>query len=543
MRADYKCIAPNRLGHPTAHSFSQPYLLLLAAMPQPLATLNLQPPPLENIEVTDGSRSGSPTKVSETYPPHIDTAMSTPQDNNIPPRPSAFVFSASTILEIPGRLAHPPSIKSIGKQWAIAPEIAVSLDDILTMRHLSPLSLKDFEQYLLFEEYGAENLYFLLWLNDYATQFHSGGSPRRLYYSVARTKATFFSSDSQYELNLAAVRIAEFYSLVDSAAPGKSPAPPHPDSFVAIRGDVEVMLRTSARRFVQSRSHNASTQRALCITFGGLLTMAIALAPLMVSRFSEHNRYIRFGMIPPLWLGFTVFLSSINGVCLVLYLMGGSRQLHPFELIRPDISAPVRHESQSPYQASLVTLDSTHDAKVPPMSSSASSFVQYPSATDALQATRPPGNFSAPPNVYVLPQIRPSTPIMQLRFEFETAAFIPSQEDDCAATSDQASTYGESTIADSTSAPSAATRSSTTKLVFDFDALPTKTLTSTTGPPVLRAAGGKGIKRLITRTFGPVTRVRNPVISRAQWEVAIRSMVVAATFALTVSGVLVAAPI
>ncbi|CAE6445952.1 unnamed protein product [Rhizoctonia solani] len=542
MRADYKCIALNRLGCPIARLFSQPCLLLLVTMPQPPVTLNLQSSPFEGIEVTDGNRSGSPIKASKTYPPHLDPAMSTPQDNSIPPRPPAFVFSASTLLEIPGRLSHPPSIKSIGKQWVIVPEMAVSLDDILAMRHLSPLSLKDFEQYLLFEEYGAENLYFLLWLNDYTAQFHSGGSPRGLYYSVARAKATFFSSDSQYELNLAAVRISEFYTLVDSA-PGKSPAPPHPDSFVAIRGDVEVMLRTSARRFVQSRSQNASTQRALCITFGGLLTMAIALAPLMVSRFSEHNRYIRFGMIPPLWLGFTVFLSSVNGVCLVLYLMGGSRQLHPFELIRPAISTPVQHESRSIYQASLVTLDSTHDAKVPPISSSASSFVQYPSATHALQGMQPPDHFSAPPNVYVLPQIRPSTPIMQSRFDFETAAFIPCQEDGCTTMSDQASTYGESTSADSTSAPSATTRSSATKLAFDFDALPAKTLTSTTGPPILRAAGGKGIKRLITKAFGPITRVRSPVISRAQWEVAIRSMVVAAMVALIVSGVLVAAPI
>jgi hypothetical protein len=140
---------------------------------------------------------------------------------------------------------------------------------------------------------------------------------------LARAKATFFSSDSQYELNLAAVRISEFYALVDGVAPGESPGPPRPDAFAAIRGDVEVMLRTSARRFVKSRSRNAGTQRVLCIIFGGLLTMAIALAPLMVSRFSDRNRYIRFGMIPPLWVGLTVFLCSANGICLVLVCFSG----------------------------------------------------------------------------------------------------------------------------------------------------------------------------------------------------------------------------
>ncbi|KDN35572.1 hypothetical protein RSAG8_11487, partial [Rhizoctonia solani AG-8 WAC10335] len=292
-------------------------LLLLVAMTRPPATINFQSTPLEDIKLDDRKASASPFTASASAYPQIDaTAMSTPpQDDSIPLGPRPFVCSASAVLEIPGRLAPP---LSAGKQWTFVPEMAVSLEEILAMRHLSPLSLKDFEQYLLFEEYGAENLYFLLWLNDYTVQFHSAGAPRHLYHSVARAKATFFSSDSQYELNLAAVRISEFYALVDSAALGEYPTPPHPHAFAAIRGDVEVMLRTSARRFVQSRSRNVSTQRALCIIFSGFLTMAIALAPLMISRFLEHNRYIRFGMIPPLWLGFTVFLCAANGICLIL---------------------------------------------------------------------------------------------------------------------------------------------------------------------------------------------------------------------------------
>ncbi|CAE6334441.1 unnamed protein product, partial [Rhizoctonia solani] len=502
----------------------------------------------QSDKINDGEMSASTAKASPSvYPPPINanTPPKSTLDNSIPPRPRPYVFSGSTLLDIPSRLARPPSVKSVGKQWTMVPEMSVSLDEILAMRHLSPLSLKDFEQYLLFEEYGAENLYFLLWLNDYAALYHAGNPPLRLYHSLVRAKATFFSSDSQYELNLAAVRISEFYALVDGlvdgVAPGEAPAPPHPDAFAAIRTDVEVMLRTSARRFVKSRSRNAGTQRVLCVIFGGLLTMAIALAPLMVSHFSERNRYIRFGMIPPLWLGLTVFLCSANGVCLILYLMGGSRQLHPFELVRPAISAPVPREPQSPYQASFTTIDTSHDVKGQPLGSS---FVQYPNAVHSPQQARAHVDLSSRPDVYVLPRIRPGTPIMESAFEFETAGFIPSQDDDDTATmSDHASTYVESTIAPSASAQTAGARSSVTKFNFDFDALPSKTLNSTSGPPTLEAARGNGIKRMLTKVAGPVTRVSSPVISRAQWEVVIRSMVVAALFALIVSGILVAVPI
>ncbi|CAE6498149.1 unnamed protein product [Rhizoctonia solani] len=517
-------------------------------MTRPPVTLKLQSIPSEDIKIDQGNMSASTVKASpSTYLPHSRTTSSSKpsQDHSIPPRPRPFILSPSTLLDIPGRLARPPSVKSVGKQWSIVPEMAVSLDEILAMRHLSPLSLKDFEQYLLFEEYGAENLYFILWLNDYATQYHTGSSSLHLCRSVARAKATFFSSESQYELNLAAVRISEFYAAVDCTAPGESPVPPHPDAFAAIRGDVEVMLRTSARRFVKDRSRNAGTQRALCVVFGGLFTMAIALAPLMISRFSDHNRYIRFGMIPPLWLGFTVFLCSVNGVCLILYLMGGSRQLHPFELVRPTISEPIRREPQSSYRASLTTLDTTHDSKIPPTYSSAASFVQYPSAAHTPHRARSHDavDLSSRPDIYVLPRIRPTTPIMDPEFEFETSGFIPSQEDDAMTVSDQASTYIESIAAPSTTVQSAGARSSATKFTFDFDTLPAKTLNATSGPPTLEAAHGKGMKGLLTKVFGPVTRIRSPVISRAQWEVVIRSMAVAAMVALIISSVFVAVPI
>lgn len=184
--------------------------------------------------------------------------------------------------------------------------------------------------------------YFILWLNDYTTQCDTGKSSIQLKHSIARAKASFFSSDSQYQLNLAASRVDEFFTIagatVDpmlddaqnhrvyfpdfsskSSAPRDSPkAVPHPSAFASVRADVELMLRTSARRFVRARSRNAGYQRAFCVVLGGLQTIAIALAPLLVSILRKQGRWVRLGMFPPLWMGLTILLCSLNGICLVI---------------------------------------------------------------------------------------------------------------------------------------------------------------------------------------------------------------------------------
>lgn len=42
--------------------------------------------------------------------------------------------------------------------FKVVPIFRVALEDILDGKHLPPLSLKDFEEYLLFDERSAENL-------------------------------------------------------------------------------------------------------------------------------------------------------------------------------------------------------------------------------------------------------------------------------------------------------------------------------------------------------------------------------------------------
>ena len=49
---------------------------------------------------------------------------------------------------------------------------------------------------------------------------------------------------------------------------------------------------------------------------------------------------MRLYALPGLWLGLTILLASLNGICLGVYIFGDLRQLRKFELLRPSISKP-----------------------------------------------------------------------------------------------------------------------------------------------------------------------------------------------------------
>ncbi|KAG8781808.1 hypothetical protein FRC12_021497 [Ceratobasidium sp. 428] len=520
-------------------------------------------------------QSKRPSKESPLSPPLVfqtssDYELKPPSLSNTLCQPRPYTYSLSSLLELPRRLARPPiAPKAIGRIWTIVPEMEISLEDILSMRHISPISLKDFEQYLLFEEYGAENLYFVLWVKDYTTRFNANVSPAQLAHCIARAKATFFSSDSHYELNLSASRVSEFF-----AATGSNPTPeksrnsvystssqpllasttPRPSTFTPIYDEVEHMLRLSAHRFVRARSRNVNSQRAYCVLFGGLQTVALAFIPFFLGILHRQSRLIRFTMIPPLCMGLTVVICSLNGICIIIYFLGGSRQMHPFELHRPPISAPLPYSPHSPYQHSFTTADTLPTIKSPlpcvyPPNPSTASFdppgiVIHGPYTDTTGSSTPRDTRHVEP--YALPEIRPSSPICDV-FEFETAGFIPSQDLDTP--SMHTRTDVESTVLSTLTSPdlSAASphsrRSSTPKLGFDFDSLPAKVLDPTSGPRTLRAARGRGIKGMAVAVFSPLTRIESPVVSRAQWEVVVRSAVVAMFVTLIITGISVASPV
>ena len=90
---------------------------------------------------------------------------------------------------------------------------------------------------------------------------------------------------------------------------------------------------------------------------------------------------------------------------------------------------------------------------------------------------------------------------------------------------------------------SASKFSGATKFFFDFDSLPAKTLDATSGPSTLRSVRCSGATGLLGAVFGPLTEIRSPVVSRAQWEVVVRSTVISALVSLVLVAVLIAIPV
>lgn len=241
----------------------------------------------------------------------------------------------------------------------------VKLDDVLNRKHLPPLGLKDFEEWLLFVEGCPENLYFLLWLKEYATRYDQWVAQTRpaktdanskeqyrfsnqvqhstsltLFY--LRAKQTFFTPGAEYELNIPSDVLSPFHT-------GHFVSP-HPDPIVfrEVAWQVHDMLKESLDRFVLASYYNVGTNRALCGIIGG---MVIALAgfvpPAAVNLADHHARWLRLLALPGLWLGLTVIVASMHGVCMMVYIFGDLRQLRKFELSRPRISAPKPLDSSS----------------------------------------------------------------------------------------------------------------------------------------------------------------------------------------------------
>ena len=110
------------------------------------------------------------SSASNPHPPHQHPKQPKTQLTTVK-------LSSAGLRSLPYRLAHPPppppsaepSAKGKGKQraawwqgWSvnfkIQPQYDVRLEDVLERKHLPPLGLKDFEEWLLFVEGTAENL-------------------------------------------------------------------------------------------------------------------------------------------------------------------------------------------------------------------------------------------------------------------------------------------------------------------------------------------------------------------------------------------------
>ncbi|KAA1469973.1 hypothetical protein DENSPDRAFT_858228 [Dentipellis sp. KUC8613] len=347
-------------------------------------------------------------------------------------QPRQISLTVRALLTLPYRLCNPPPAVGKVRSCKVTPLFEVKLEDVINRKHLPPLGLKDFEEWLLFVEGSPENLYFMLWLREYTARYiqweagadlkspppPSPSSPTNYRFSTprvpdsalslfyARAKQTFFMPNADYELNVPSDIISRFHSHY------ASPPYPHPNEFHDVAWEVHGMLQESLDRFVVAAYQNVGTNRALCGIIGGItFSLLGTVAPIACNLVGARSRWLRLTALPGLWLGLTVLLASLHGVCMMVYIFGDLRQLRKFELARPRISAPKIHiqsekisrpirpsfthsRSVTSLPATIASLTPTRS--VPPIPTPPSERTALPQLK--LDIPAPPPAFPAPPS-------------------------------------------------------------------------------------------------------------------------------------------------
>ncbi|EGG03897.1 uncharacterized protein MELLADRAFT_65176 [Melampsora larici-populina 98AG31] len=271
----------------------------------------------------------------------------------------------------------------------------IQLKDILKGEHLPPLTLKEFEDYLIHVEKSPENL----WLQDYTRYYrqwekslaqhssekasrskeisqdtpcykNSSRSPRfdhqpfspinfeisnqhtnislhtplpqDLLISKSIAVQTFFNSNSILELNLSyeVKRKILLDILVTS----------DPSIFRHVREETFLMLEESMRRWLIRTEGNADDSRiafAICLGLTGI-TLSILIVSLIL--INPSQRYLRLLITPLFWLSLSTLVSGLYRTCPIIYLFGSYRQIHSWELLKgvPD-----------PNEVNFITLKNT----------------------------------------------------------------------------------------------------------------------------------------------------------------------------------------
>ncbi|KAJ3788345.1 hypothetical protein GGU10DRAFT_432440 [Lentinula aff. detonsa] len=280
-------------------------------------------------------------------------------------QPRTFKPSLKSLLLLPFRICNPPPAVGKVRSCGVTPVFNVRLEDILDRKHLPPLGLKDFEEWLLYVELSPENLYFILWLREYTIRHRRSKHLRdearqyglewpnyssQLAMFYARAKQTFFTPNSHYELNVPSDMLAPFHMSHSS---------PHPDPavFDQIAIEAQKMLKDSLQRFVSAQFNNVGNNRVICGLIGGTVFCLIgALLPIIYNFAMGQSRWSRLSALPGLWLGLSVLFASLHGVCLGVYIFGDLRQLRKFELSRPPISRPQPYRQRPVISSPIIGL-------------------------------------------------------------------------------------------------------------------------------------------------------------------------------------------
>ncbi|KIO27126.1 hypothetical protein M407DRAFT_243462 [Tulasnella calospora MUT 4182] len=454
-------------------------------------------------------------------------------------RPPKYSYDFSHLKSFPRRLLFPPH-SGVGRvrSFKLTPVYDITLNDVLEGKHLPPITLKDFEDYLVFEAHSAENLYFICWLRDYTTAYNRWQESQaalpeekrqtanaELTVSFARARGTFFDPSSHLELNLPGELVEQL--LKDT----QSIASPSPDLLADVQKHVEGMLRESLMKFVVGSCRNSGRRRGLFAIAVGLAAMAVGLAPVLMSILRGENRWVRLAALFPFWFGAMTAIAGFHGVCVVIFLFGDARQLYPYELCRPmlpaiqplapltlPLPATAKSDAASTNESRRSSLDAGNTAKA----GSASPWgddKSIPMSPINGQAESTAVHSSTGHKSLVNRGSRSSDYLP------ETAGFIhPYYEPSITATSTNAHS---STNGSSSAAP----------YKFDFDTLPQPS------PKRLDDDDKHWSHFLRERgVFSSLTKVFSPAVTRAQWDIVMRSAILGVLVALILGGICIAIP-
>jgi hypothetical protein len=125
----------------------------------------------------------------------------------------------------------------------------------------------------------------------------------------ARAKQTFFTPNSDYELNVLSHVLSPFHTSKFGSTP------PDPAVFNDVASEVQEMLNLSLRRFVAAAYSNVGSNRAICGTIGGIAIAILGtLPPVIDNVLTGKSRWLRLTAFPALWLGLIIIIASLHGV-------------------------------------------------------------------------------------------------------------------------------------------------------------------------------------------------------------------------------------
>ncbi|CAH7675477.1 hypothetical protein PPACK8108_LOCUS10495 [Phakopsora pachyrhizi] len=198
--------------------------------------------------------------------------------------------------------------------------VEVSFRELLEQKYSPPLSLRDFEEYLLNVEYAPENLSFYLWLRSYEDQYRRWESKNGKVEGLNlpdELSETFNKAIEQYfdggplELNISAQAQLE---LSDSLLISSNPS-----IFKPVRFEVMEMLEQSKSRWLAMYSNSICFNRkTTTIIFGSILVLAFLSIHLAIY-FYTPSKPARLIPVPLLWIGTTMILYSIERIYLSNY--------------------------------------------------------------------------------------------------------------------------------------------------------------------------------------------------------------------------------